>query len=75
MSTKRVIVGQSSWAVADRDVDNVLGQIRDAMEGGSVAQLPLLDTGGRPVTVYVNGRTVETVVIDLNGDGRPGEIS
>jgi hypothetical protein len=45
------------------------------MEGGSVAQLPLLGTGDRPVTVYLNGRTVETVVIDLNGDGRPGEIS
>lgn len=74
-TTKRVIVGQSSWAVNDRDLDNVLGQIRDAMEGESVAQLALLDTDGRPVTVYVNGRTVETVAIALNGDARPGEIS
>jgi hypothetical protein len=75
MSTKRVIVGQSSWAVGDRDVDTVLADIRTAMEGSSIAQLPLYDSDGRPVTVYVNGRTVQTVVVDLDGDGRPGEIS
>jgi sarcosine oxidase gamma subunit len=75
MSRKRVIIGQSQWAIADQDVESVIGQIRSAMENGTAAELPLLDTSGRSVTVYLNGKVVETVVVDLDSDSRPGEIS
>jgi hypothetical protein len=73
MSGKRVIIGQSEWQIAD-NADKVAGQIKDAMENGTVAELSLEDAG-RPVTVYVNGRTVPVVVVDIDTIPRPSEIS
>lgn len=75
MSRKRVIIGQSEWAVDERDVQTVVEQIKAALENGTVAELALLDGAGRPVTVYLNGRTAVTVVVDLDRDPRPSEIS
>ncbi|GAA1738378.1 hypothetical protein [Luedemannella helvata] len=75
-SRKRVIVGQSEWAIHDADVEEVLGKIRSALENGSVAELTLLDSAGRQVTVYLNGKVLATVVVDLNtGPKPPSEIS
>jgi hypothetical protein len=71
---KRVIVGQSEWGLDDGDVDKVTGQIQSAMESGAVVELELLDTAGRVVTVYLNGKVAETVVIDLDRGPRPSEI-
>lgn len=75
MSRKRIIIGQSEWAVDERDLENVLAGIKSALENGSVVELPLLDGAGRPVTVYLNGKAAVTVVVDLNLDPRPSEIS
>ncbi|WBB80608.1 hypothetical protein O7606_04245 [Micromonospora sp. WMMD882] len=75
MSRKRVIIGQSEWGVDERDVDTVVEQIKTALAEGAVAELVLLDGAGRPVTVYLNGRAAVTVVVDLDRDPRPSEIS
>lgn len=75
MSRKRVIIGQSEWTIDERDVETVVEQIRTALTEGTVAELVLLDSLGRPVTVYLNGRTAVTVVVDLDRDPRPSEIS
>lgn len=75
MSRKRVIIGQSEWAIDERDVETVIGQIKSALADGTVAELVLLDSADRPVTVYLNGRTAVTVVVDLDRDPRPSEIS
>lgn len=75
MSRKRIIVGQSEWAIADEHVVSVVDQIKAAMTDGTVAQLELLDGAGREVTVYLNGRAAESVVVDLDRGPRPSEIS
>lgn len=75
MSRKRVIIGQSEWTIDERDVQSVVEQIKAALENGTVAELVLLDGAGRPVTVYLNGRAAVTVVVDLDRDPRPSEIS
>ena len=75
MSRKRVIIGQSEWAIDDKDVESVAGKINAAMQNGTVAELVLLDGAGRPVTVYLNGKAAVSVVVDLDTDPRPSEIS
>lgn len=75
MSRKRVIVGQSEWAIDEQDVENVVDQIKSALDKGTVAELPLLDGAGRAVTVYLNGKVAETVVVDLDRGARPSEIA
>jgi hypothetical protein len=71
----RVIVGTSEWGIDSKDVDSVVEQVKAAMENGEVATLSLLDSADRPVTVYLNGKVAETVVVDLDGAPRPSEIS
>ncbi|HEX4701636.1 MAG TPA: hypothetical protein VH352_05855 [Pseudonocardiaceae bacterium] len=76
MSGKRIImVGQSRWTFPDGDVADALAEIRSAMRDSKVAVLSLIDGDDRPVTVYLNGRTTETVMVDLGGEPRPSEIS
>ena len=75
MSEKRIAIGQSQWTFPDGDVTDALEQIKSALQDGSVTALSLIDGGNRPVTVYLNGKTAETVVVDLGGDPRPSEIS
>ena len=75
MSNRRVVVGQSEWRLPDGEITGILEAIESGMQNNSVVQLALLDTAGRPVTVYLNCRVTQTVVIDLQGGARPGEIS
>ena len=74
MSGKRVTVGGVEYGLANDAVDTVVDQVRSAMEAGSVGTLPLLNGAGHAVTVYVNGKVIDTVVVDLDGDPRPSEI-
>jgi hypothetical protein len=74
MSGKRITIEGIEYGLENAQVDTVLDLIKNALENGSVAALPLLDGTKRPVTVYVNGRVVATVVVDLDGDSRPSEI-
>jgi hypothetical protein len=75
MSNRRVVVGQSEWRLPDGEISGILEAIESGMQNNSVVQLSLLDTTGRPVTVYLNCRVTQTVMIDLQGGPRPGEIS
>lgn len=75
MSTRRITVGTSQWSLLDEDAAKVLADIESALRDGTVARLNLADENGRPVTVFVNGRTVKTVAIDLDSAPRPSEIS
>lgn len=75
MDGKRVIIGQMAWGVADDDADTVRKQIESAMENGTVAALPLIDSTGRAMTVYLNGKLTATVVVDFDMSARPSEIS
>ena len=75
MSGKRVIIGGYEWAVSDESATEVATRIRTAMEDGAVVTLELQDQVGRPVSVYFNGRTAVTAVVDLDTGPRPTEIS
>jgi hypothetical protein len=72
---KKLIVGQAGWTVPDTDASDVFKQVREALANATTAELQLVDVSGRPVSVFLNGRTVPTVVVDLDGDPRPSEMS
>jgi len=72
--SKRVVVGQSEWGLADDKAADVTAAIKAAMENKTVAVLPLLSSAGKEVTVYLNGSIVPTVAIDLDSDPKPSEI-
>jgi hypothetical protein len=74
MGSKRVIIGQSEWGIDDANVSDVVAKIKAAMENGEVAELELLDSAGRRVTVYLNGKVAPSVVVDLDLGPRPTEI-
>ncbi|GAA2634586.1 hypothetical protein GCM10010399_79030 [Dactylosporangium fulvum] len=77
MSRNRILIGQSEWAIDAQHLTSVVESVKSAMESATTAQLTLLDKENRPVTVYLNGRVAETVVVDLDldRDSRPSEIS
>jgi hypothetical protein len=75
MSNRRVVVGQSEWRLPDGDVSGLLEAIETAMQKNEAVKLALLDTVGRPVTVFLNCQAAQTVVIDLEGGPRPTEYS
>jgi len=75
MHGKKVIIGQTEWVIPDGELVTVWSLIRTAMADGSRAELELLDADKRPVTVYLNGATVDMVVVDPDGDPRPTEWS
>ena len=71
---KRVVVGGGEYGIENASVDTVVDGIKKAMENGSVTVLPLLDSAGRPIVLYLNGKVTATVAVDLDGDPRPSEI-
>lgn len=75
MSTKRVIIGSTQWGIADADYENVAGQVEQAMMKGDIVKLPLLDHDDQPLTVYLNGTTGTTAVVDPNSGPKPTEIT
>ena len=75
MVRKRVIIGGVEYGIVDGQSEAVATQIKTALDSATVATLELLDGANRSMTVYLNGRTVETVVLDLNAGPKPSEIS
>ena len=53
----------------------LLSDIEAALDKGTVLRMNLNDATGKPVDVFINGRVVETVSVDLNAGPRPSEIS
>jgi hypothetical protein len=74
-SGRRLIVGGSEWKLPSGDVTGLLKQVDQSLATGTVARLQLLTQRNRSVTVLLNGKTVETVAVDLGGGPRPSEIS
>lgn len=75
MDGKRVIIGQSEWGIDDANFDDVTTRITEAMEKGTVVELPLLDSADRPVKVYLNGTVTSFVAVDPDTEPKPTEIS
>lgn len=75
MSGIRITVGQSEWTLAEGDAAALLSDIEAALDKGTVLRMNLNDATGKPVDVFINGRVVETVSVDLNAGPRPSEIS
>jgi hypothetical protein len=74
MGRKRVIVGQSEWGIDDKNVADVVAKVRTAMTSGTTVELVLLDGANRSVTVYLNGKLLPSVVVDLDMGPEPTEI-
>jgi hypothetical protein len=72
---KKIIIGQSEWTVADADAEAVARQVRAAMTNRTTVELQLADAQGRAVSVFVNGATVPSLVLDLDEGPRPSEMS
>ena len=72
---KKIIIGQSEWTIPNADAESIVRQVRDALTGRTTVELPLADAQGRAVTVFVNGATVPSVVLDLDEGPRPSEMS
>jgi hypothetical protein len=75
MSRKRIIVDHNDWTIDEAAGQNVPELVKDAMDNSTVAEIAVLDDADRQVTLYLNGRTVSDVVIDLDLGPRPSEIS
>ncbi len=75
MTARRIIVGQTAWALPDGDVGDLPKQIEAALGNSTVLQVEVLTDDNRPVTLFVNGRAAETVVLDLGRAPRPSETS
>ena len=72
---KKIIIGQSEWTIKDADAEAVVGKLRDALTQRVTVELPLADADGRAVSVFVNGATVPSLVLDLDEGPRPSEMS
>lgn len=74
--TKRLVIGQQQWGIADADAPEVAKSVQDAMTNGARVELVLQDPAdGHVVTVYLNGATAESVEVDLLKGPRPTEMS
>jgi hypothetical protein len=73
MTGKKIVIGETEWALPDDDAEAVRNQIRTAMGEGGVAELVVQDADKRPVVLYVNCKIVPTIVVDTDGNPRPHE--
>ncbi|MGX7826048.1 hypothetical protein ACTG9Q_13235 [Actinokineospora sp. 24-640] len=74
MSTKRLIIGSQSWDIPEAGADDLLKDLTAALTGGPV-RFSLIDSQGRPVTVFCNGTLTVTAVVDNGGDPKPVDIA
>jgi hypothetical protein len=73
--TKKLIIGQQQWGIADEDAEGVVHLVRDAMANGSRVELSVYDPAGHAVTVFLNGAVASSVVVDLEEGPRPSQMS
>ncbi|HEX8096221.1 hypothetical protein [Jatrophihabitans sp.] len=75
-NTKRLVIGQQQWGIADADAEDVVKAVENAMLNGTAVKLPLLDgVTGHSVRVYLNGAATSGVEVDLLKGPRPSEMS
>ena len=75
MTGIQITVGQSEWTLAEGDAPTLLSDIEAALDKGTVLRLNLTDATVKPVDVFINGRVVDAVSVDLNVGPHPSEIS
>ena len=75
--TKKLVIGQQQWWIADADTDDVVKKVGSAMSDRTTVELSLHNSTGHTVAVYLNGATAPSVALDLLGGGgpRPSEMS
>jgi len=73
MSGKTLTVGRLEYGIEDEHFDTVVEQVKNALENGTVVQLPLVTADKRQVMLFLNGSATDAVVIDPDSDGRPHE--
>jgi predicted RNA-binding protein with PIN domain len=74
MSGKKLSIGRFDYGIEDENFDTVVEQVRNALENGTVAQLPVVTSDKRQVILFLNGSATDAVVIDPDSDGRPHEF-
>jgi hypothetical protein len=73
--TKKLVIGQHEFGIADADADGIARLVRDAMTEGTRVELQLYDRDGDAVTVFLNGAAAACVIIDLTKGPKPSEMS
>ncbi|MFI6232723.1 hypothetical protein ACIBD9_04065 [Micromonospora sp. NPDC050784] len=73
--TKKLIIDQAEWFIADADAEAVSRLVREAMTNRTTVELKLYDSAGRAVTVFLNGAATATAVLHFNWGPRPSEMS
>ncbi len=74
MSGKTLTVGRFEYGIEDDNFETVVGQVRNALENGTVEQISVVTADKRQVTLFLNGSATDAVVIDPDSDGRPSEF-
>lgn len=74
MSRMRLLVGNFTYDIDPKEIDNITGQVENALKGQSFERLQLLDHNGKVVNVFLNGATSGAVAIETNCDPKPTEI-
>ncbi|GIE35187.1 hypothetical protein Ait01nite_082320 [Actinoplanes italicus] len=73
--TKKLIIGDQEWGIADADAEGVVRLVREAMLNGTSVELSLYDPDGHSVIVFLNGAATSAVVLDLTKGPRPSQMS
>ena len=73
--TKKLIIEQQQWGIADEDAEGIVRLVKDAMTNGSKVELSVYDPAGHAVTVFLNGAAAAYAVVDLNEGPRPSQMS
>jgi len=75
MGYKRIFTNGSELIIPDETAPEVVKKVTEAMESGKVVTVDLLSTAGRSVTLFLNGAATPSLVVDLDEDPKPSEIS
>jgi hypothetical protein len=60
---------------AGTEIEAIVTRIEQAVEQGIIAKVAVLDAERNRMVLYLNGRQVDAVVLDLGEGRRPGEMS
>jgi hypothetical protein len=73
--SKKLVIGQQEWGIADADAEGIASLVRDAMTNRTTVELQLYDRAGDAVTLLLNGAATSNVVLDLTKGPKPSEMS
>ncbi|RZT17502.1 hypothetical protein EV649_5048 [Kribbella sp. VKM Ac-2569] len=73
--SKKLVIGQQEWGIADADADGIARLVREAMTNRTTVELQLYDPAGHVVTVFLNGAATSSAALDLTKGPKPSEMS